>query len=98
MSDPELDPGPGSISDRQLEQAVVTLLARRDLTATICPSEVARAVGGPSWRDLMEPVREAARRLVRAGQVEITQGGKVIDPEHIKGPIRIRRAGSGAQL
>lgn len=60
--------------------------------ATICPSEVARQEGGEAWRGLMEPVREAARRLVAAGEVVITQGGQVVDPSTAKGPIRIRRA------
>ena len=39
----------------------------------------------------MEASRDAARRLAAAGEVEITQGGTVIDPSTIKGPIRIRR-------
>ena len=34
----------------------------------------------------------AARRLVDAGTVEITQKGRVVDPSAAKGPIRIRRA------
>lgn len=38
----------------------------------------------------MEPVRRAARRLVAAGAVEICQGGRVVDPSHARGPIRIR--------
>ena len=50
-------------------------------------------VGGAGWRDLMEPAREAARRLARLGEVEITQRGVVLDPEkEFRGPIRIRRA------
>ena len=54
--------------------------------ATVCPSEVARAVGTEdSWRDLMEPARRAARRLVASGEVEITQGGKVVDPSTATG-------------
>jgi len=78
--------------DRELEQTTMSMLADRAATATICPSEVARAVGTEdSWRSLMEPARRAARRLVAAGQVEITQGGRVIDPSTAKGPIRIRR-------
>jgi hypothetical protein len=81
----------GAPDGRQLEQAILALLARRDPSSTICPSEVARALGGPTWRDLMEPVRTAARRLVSAGQVEITQAGDVVDPDRVKGPIRIRR-------
>jgi hypothetical protein len=39
----------------------------------------------------MEPARAAARRLVAAGKVQITQGGHVVDPSTAKGPIRVRR-------
>ena len=34
----------------------------------------------------------AARRLVDRGEVEILQGGRVVDPSTAKGPIRIRRS------
>ena len=81
--------------DRELEASIRSLLAGRAANATICPSEAARAVSGPDeedWRELMEPARRAARRLVAAGEVEITQGGRVVDPSTAKGPIRIRRA------
>ena len=30
--------------------------------------------------------------MIRAGEVEVTQGGRVVDPSTAKGPIRIRRA------
>jgi hypothetical protein len=76
-----------------LETAITDLLDRRATGATICPSEAARAVGGEDWRPLMEDARAAARRLVAAGRVEITQGGRVVDPSTAKGPIRIRRSG-----
>lgn len=46
------------------------------------------------WRQLMEPARAAARRLVAAGEVEIIQKGRAVDPSTAKGPIRLRR---GAQ-
>jgi len=78
--------------DQELEAKILELLAARAATSTICPSDAARAVGGDTWRDLMEPARRAARRLVDAGQVSITQGGTVVDPSTAKGPIRIRRA------
>lgn len=80
-----------SATDRELEQAIRDLLAARALTSTICPSDAARAVSPDDWRDLMEPARRAARRLVAAGEVDITQGGSVVDPSRAKGPIRIRR-------
>jgi hypothetical protein len=77
--------------DRQLEACILELLAARAVTSTICPSDAARAVGDENWRDLMEPARRAARRLVDAGEVQITQGGSVVDPSTAKGPIRIRK-------
>jgi hypothetical protein len=75
----------------ELERTMMRLLEARAATSTICPSEVARAVGGAAWRDLMDPVREVARRLVDEGRVEVTQGGEVVDPVAARGPIRIRR-------
>ena len=79
-------------TDTALEDAIISLLGARARDASICPSEAARHVGGESWQSLMEPARMAARRLVAQGKVQITQGGKVVDPSRAKGPIRIRLA------
>lgn len=79
-------------SAEDLEAAILELLGRRAPESTICPSDVARAVGGDTWRGLMDPVRRAARQLVENGDVVITQGGEVVDPASARGPIRIRRA------
>ncbi len=81
--------------DRALEATILDLLARRGSGTTICPSDAARALhgeDGDGWRELMEPTRRAARRLVAAGAVVITQGGKVVDPSTATGAIRIQRA------
>lgn len=83
--------------DRELEAAIVELLDTRAQSATICPSEAARRVAAQTgadedgWRELMEPARAAARRLVVAGRVEICQDGRVVDASTARGPIRIRR-------
>ena len=80
--------------DRALEASILDLLSQRAGGATICPSEAARAVGGAdddAWRPLMEPARRAARRLVAADEIQITQKGRVVDPSTAKGPIRLRR-------
>lgn len=78
--------------DRELEAAIVELLQKRKGGATMCPSEAAKAVAPDGWRELMEPARNAARRLVADGRVVITQQGKVVDPSTAKGPIRVRFA------
>ncbi len=76
--------------DTELEAAITDLLAARATGASICPSEAARRVDPDDWRPLMEPARAAARRLVVAGEIEITQRGHVVDPSTARGPIRLR--------
>ena len=81
-------------ADAALERAILELLAERGREKTICPSEAAKAVGGKearrNWEGLMEPARAAARRLVAAGKIVITQSGKVVDGSTAKGPIRLK--------
>jgi hypothetical protein len=76
--------------DEKLESAILALLARRKPGETICPSEAARAVAPGSWRPLMDAARAAARRLAGRGAVQVTQGGRVVDPSNVRGPIRLR--------
>jgi hypothetical protein len=84
---------PGADAAR-LEEAILALLTARARGATICPSEAARAVDPERWREQLEPARAAARRLVARGLLEITQGGRVVEPSTAKGAIRLRRRGS----
>jgi len=76
------------------ERAILDLLARRDPGTTICPSEAARALGGDDgFRPLMGLVRDAARELVAAGRIEVTQRGEAVDLDRARGPIRLRLRG-----
>ncbi len=81
-------------ADAALEAAILELLAERGRDKTICPSEAAKLVGGKDerrdWEGLMEPARAAARRLVAAGKIVITQSGRVVDPSTAKGAIRLK--------
>ncbi|WP_249783437.1 DUF3253 domain-containing protein [Mycolicibacterium lacusdiani] len=78
------------VSDK-LRSAILDMARERGPAKTICPSDAARAVGGEQWRDLMDDARDIARDLARAGDVEITQKGEVLDPDATwRGPIRIR--------
>jgi hypothetical protein len=73
------------------ERTILELLARRDRGRTICPSDAARALGGDDgFRPLMSLVRDAARRLVADGRLEVTQRGEPVDLDRARGPIRLR--------
>lgn len=85
--------------DAAIEAAIFALLDARRPGASICPSDAARALhrDAAAWRAAMPRVRETARRLARAGRLQITQRGAVLDPEgEIRGAIRLRRPPSNA--
>ncbi|NOJ97399.1 DUF2256 and DUF3253 domain-containing protein [Corallococcus coralloides] len=84
--------------DSPWEARILELLSQRAGGATVCPSEVARASGEEDWRACMEPVREAARRLVARGVLDIVQGGRVVDPSTARGPIRLRLRARGPEV
>lgn len=73
-----------------IRQAILFLLAKRIDGATICPSEAARTLWPENWRVEMPRVRETAVRMAHAGELELCQGGKVVDPAGFRGPIRLR--------
>ena len=79
--------------DSEIEATMLRLVTERGADKTICPSEVARALGGSSpddWRRLMPPVRRVAVRLAKQGNVAILRKGKpVADLDEFKGVYRI---------
>ncbi len=86
---------PGTAEARR---AIEDLLARRDPGKTIYPSDAARALGGDDgFRPLMDTMRGAARELVDAGRIEVTQRGERVDLDTVKGPVRLGAIGALAE-
>jgi hypothetical protein len=80
--------------DGAIAAEIVRQLSRRAAAASICPSEVARALAREetAWRALMAPVREVAAHLRDGGRLRITRGGRDIDPATLHtGAIRLAR-------
>jgi hypothetical protein len=71
--------------------AVIALVAGRAPEATVCPSEVARALAttADAWRDAMPAVHAAVDRLVAKGVVGLSWKGVPLAVR--AGPYRIRR-------
>jgi hypothetical protein len=51
---------------------------------------VARAVSAENWRPLLGAVRKVAADLARQGKIEILRKGKPINPDEMRGVIRLR--------
>jgi hypothetical protein len=77
--------------EARLRASMLALLAGRAATSTICPSDAARAAGGPGWRDAMPLARDVAARLADDGVVEVRQHGGRVDVRTARGPVRIAR-------
>jgi hypothetical protein len=85
-------------ADAELRQAVLDRLALRRPGATLCPSEVARALCADEagWRALMPRVREQAARLADDGRLVLTRRGVTVTRETLhQGPLRIGHPPAG---
>ncbi|VXB79428.1 DUF3253 domain-containing protein [Brevundimonas sp. G8] len=74
-------------------EATLALLAARAEGATVCPSEVARALAGPDgdWREAMPEVHAAVDQMVSDGLVRLSWKGRSLATR--AGPYRIGRGG-----
>jgi Protein of unknown function (DUF3253) len=88
--DPWWEPtGPGR--RERVAATVRTLLRHRDPDRTICPSDVARTVGGDGWRAVLPLARAVAADLADQGVIEVRQRGAPVDLATAKGPVRLAR-------
>jgi len=74
----------------KISAAILDIATKRGTEKSTCPSEVARMLFPGNWREEMKSVVQVAIGLHRQGKVLITQKGKSVDVDHIKGPVRIR--------
>ena len=81
-----------AVTEPEIEAELRRQLEARGPEKTICPSEVARALGKTEeeWRPLMQPVRDVAAKLADAGELEFSQRGKRISPRDFRGAVRLR--------
>ncbi len=75
--------------DARLSAHIMQLVNACSPGKTICPSDAARAERGDDWRSVMKLVRRVAIKLARTGRIAIYRKGKPVDPETVKGVIRL---------
>ena len=83
-------PATTTARNRRIEAAVRALLRSREPGTTICPSDVARIVGGPRWRSVMPAVRDRAVWMAEQGTLEILRRGRVVTGKATEGVLRYR--------
>lgn len=59
---------------------------------SLCPSDIARALGGThpdQWSRLMPAVRRTAIDMAKSGNLVILRKGKIADPDDFRGVYRL---------
>jgi hypothetical protein len=79
--------------NRRIEAAVRALLHSRQPDRSICPSDVARIVGGATWRTVLPVVRDRAVRMMERGEVQILRRGRNVTTNPTAGVLRYRLKG-----
>jgi hypothetical protein len=83
---------PKRATPEEIETAMLALVEARGSGKNLDPAEVARAVGGDKpdeWGPLMQPVRQAAVRLMKQGRLVILRKGRPVDPDDFRGIYRL---------
>ncbi|NJN57665.1 MAG: DUF3253 domain-containing protein [Leptolyngbyaceae cyanobacterium SL_5_9] len=79
-----------TIDRSTLRQHLLEKVRARGAEKSICPSEVARDLGGVEWRSLMDTIRSIGAELVDSGEILALQRGQPVHPLSAKGPIRFK--------
>lgn len=78
-----------TIPTQLIDTAIAALLSARQPDASLCPSEVARHIGGDDWRTIMPAVHAHVKAQARRGHLRITQKGETVQPDSVTGVYRI---------
>ena len=76
-------------ANRRIEATLRGLLLSRK-GRSVCPSDVARIVGGTPRRALLALVRERAIKMAERGELEILRRGRVVEVNPTQGVLRYR--------
>lgn len=69
--------------------STIRALTRKRAGSSVCPSDVARTIGGESWRGRMDDVRRVSHALAAQGEIVVTQKGEPVRIDRARGPVRI---------
>ncbi len=75
--------------DTRIRDTILTLVTARGAGKTICPSEAAKEMDSENWRSLLTTVRRTAQTLAKEDRIAIYRKGKPIEPDAMKGVIRL---------
>jgi hypothetical protein len=89
--DPWWEPATPSGRQERIRATAHALAHSRAPDRSFCPSDVARVVGGDTWRAVLLATQAVIRDEARAQHLEVLQRGRKLDTSMPwKGPVRVR--------
>ena len=79
----------------RISATIRALLSGRTAGASICPSDVARVVGGKTWRQLLSLVRAVAVTMAATNELDICRAGRPVRTRQTEGVLRYRLRTAG---
>jgi hypothetical protein len=83
-------PPQSAATNQRIDAALRALLRSREPHRSLCPSDIARIVGGTTWRMLLPAVRDRAVKMAEGGGLEILRRGRIVKTNATKGVLRYR--------
>jgi hypothetical protein len=74
----------------QIRSRIMALLTARGPDRSARPMDVAKELDPDQWRQHLKAIREEAIGLAREGKIEILRKGKRVEPDNVRGVIRLR--------
>lgn len=76
-------------SKQEIKSHILQLTKKRGTGKSVSPSQVARDLFSDIWKDHLDEVRSMAGELQSERLISVTQNGKSVDPNKVKGPIEM---------
>jgi len=84
---------PSMPTDSDVDAAIFAVCGSVGAGKSVSPNDVAKSLDPENWRRCLKPVKRRAQHLAREGQVQILRKGKPVDPDLMKGVVRLRLPG-----
>ncbi len=78
------------ISDENIYVTILQMCAAAGLESSVRPEDVAMYLYLEEWQSINKRVRLFGKQLAKSGDITILRKGKVVDPDDVKGVIRLQ--------
>jgi hypothetical protein len=77
-------------TDEAVDAAIIAQCSAAGPGKSVSPNDVAKVIDAEDWRRHLKQVKRRAQALTAEGRLQILRKGKPIEPDLMKGIVRLR--------